>query len=102
MFEPVTDTIKHTSRDITKTITQTSNKNSKGISDLNEKVLEFLNDTVVIAPYLASSLVYLLKPENKSQFKLLKDPNSIRMKDFLINSGIPVTLYSNMLSFREG
>ena len=54
----------------------------------------------MIAPYLASSLVSLFKPENKNLFKLTKDHNSIRMIDFLINGGIPFTLYSNMLTFR--
>ena len=37
-FEPVTDTIKTTSEDITKTITGTSIKNNKALENLNEKV----------------------------------------------------------------
>ena len=60
-----------------------------------------MNDKGMIAPYLASSLVNLFKPENKSQFKLIKDQNSIRMNNFLINAGIPVNLYSNILTFRD-
>ena len=59
-----------------------------------------MNDKGTIAPYLASSSVTLFKPENKSQFKTLKDPNSIRMRNFWISTGIPFTLYSNMLTFR--
>ena len=55
----------------------------------------------MIAPYLASSLVNLFETENKSQFKLLKDPNSIRMNDLLIHGNIPATLYSNMLTFGD-
>ena len=55
----------------------------------------------MIAPYLTSSLVNLLKPENTSQLKILKNPNSIRMNDFLINWSIPVTLHSNMLTFKH-
>ena len=35
-----------------------------------------------IDTYLASSLVNHFIPENKSQFKLIKDHNSIRMSDF--------------------
>ena len=50
----------------------------------------------MIAPFLASSLVILFKPKNKSQFRLKKDPNSTKMNDFLINEGIPVTIFSNM------
>ena len=63
--------------------------------------MELLNDKGMIAPYLASSLVNLFKPENKSQFRLRKDPNSTKMNDFLINGNIPVTLFSNMITFRD-
>ena len=55
----------------------------------------------MISPYLASSLVNLFKPENKSQFRSKKYLNSTTMNDFLINEGIPVTLFSNMLLFRD-
>ena len=60
-----------------------------------------MNNNGLIAPYLASSLVNLFKPENKSQFRLKKDLNSTKMNDFLINEGIPFTLVSNMLIFRD-
>ena len=60
-----------------------------------------MNDSGLIAPYLASSLVNVFKPENKSQFRLKKDLNSSKMNDFLINEGIPVTLVSNMLVFTD-
>ena len=66
-----------------------------------KKFLELMNDKGMITPYLASSLVILFKPENKSQFRLKKDLNSTKMNDFLINDGIPVTLFSNMLLFRD-
>ena len=94
------DTIEDVSEKTTKTMTETSIKNHQAISDINEKVLELMNDKAMIAPFLASSLVNHFKPENKSQFKLKKDNNWIRMKNFLIIRGIPVTLYSNMLTFR--
>ena len=51
-----------------------------------------MNDKNMLAPYLDSFLVILYKPENKTQFRLIKDPNSTKMNDFLINRGIPVTL----------
>ena len=101
VFEPLTNTLKKTSENITKTITETSINNNKAISDLNEKNLELMNDKGMIAPYLASSLVNLFKPENKSQFRLRKDPNSTKMNDFLIHGSIPVTLFSNMITFRN-
>ena len=72
LYEPLTDTIKNTSENITKTTSETSIKNTKAISDLNEKVLELLNEKGMIAPYLASPLVNLFKPEIGSQFRLKK------------------------------
>ena len=59
-----------------------------------------MNDKCMIAPKLASSLLDLFKTEIKSQFELVRDSNSIRMIDFLINTSVPVTLYRNMLFFR--
>ena len=101
LFKPMTDVIKSTSENITKTLTQNSINNNKAIEILNEKFLELMNDSGLIAPYLASSLVNVFKPENKSQFRLKKDLNSTKMNDFMINGGIPVTLVSNMLIFRD-
>ena len=60
-----------------------------------------MNDKGLISLYLASSLVNLFKPEKKSQFRLKKDLNSTKINDFSINEGIPVTLFSNMLLFRD-
>ena len=60
-----------------------------------------MDEKGLIASYLASSLVNLFKPENKSQFRLRKDHNSTKMNDFLIHGGIPVTLFSNMITFRD-
>ena len=73
VFEPMTEIAKDVSKGISKTITETSIKNNKAFSDLNEKVSELMNVKGMIAPYLASSLVNLFKPENKSQLKLKKD-----------------------------
>ena len=101
LYEPLTDTIKDVSENITKTLTENSNKNNKAIENLNEKILELMKDSGLIAPYLASSLVIVFKPENKSQFRLKKDLNSTKMNDLLIKEGIPVTLVSNMLIFRD-
>ena len=100
-FEPITKSLENTSENITKTITETSIKNNKAISDLNEKVLELMNDKGMIAPYLASSLVNQIKLENKSQFRLRKNTNSAKMNDCLIHGNIPITLFSNMITFRD-
>ena len=84
-----------------KTISETYINNNKALENLNEKVLELMNDKVMIAPCLASSLVNLFKPDKKSQFRLLKDLNSTVKNVFLINDSIPFTLYSNILTFKD-
>ena len=60
-----------------------------------------MNDKGLIVPYLASSLVNLFELENKSKFSLKKEPNSTKMNNFSINEGVPVTLFSNMIIFRD-
>ena len=82
IFEPVTKSNKDLPEEVTKTKTEKSIDNNKGIENLNEKVLELMNDEEMIAPYLASSLVSLFKPENKSKFRFKKDVNSTKMNDF--------------------
>ena len=101
LFKPMTDEIKKTSEKITKTLIENSIDNNKAKENLNEKILELMNDKGMIAPNLASSLVNLLKPENKSQFIITKDFSSTKINDFKINKGIPVTLVSNSLIFRD-
>ena len=101
VFEPLTDTLKKTSDNITKTITENSIINNKAIENLNEKSLELMNDKGMIAPYLTTSLVEVFKKDNKSQFRLRKDPNSTKMNEFLIHGNIPVTIFSNMITFRD-
>ena len=96
----MTDAIKDTSENLTKTVTETSINSNKAIEKLNERILELMDDNGLIAPFLASSLVNLLKPENKSQFRIEKYLNSTKMNDFLINDCIPVTLFSNLITFR--
>ena len=92
VFEPMTDIVKNVSNDITKSVTENFIQNNNILVNLNEKVSELMNDKSMTAPYLASSLVIFLKIGNKTLYKVIKDYNSIRMKDFLINGGITVTL----------
>ena len=73
LFEPFADITKNTSENLMKTLTENSIINNKAIENLNEKILELLNDKGMISPFLASSIFILFKPENKSQFKLIKD-----------------------------
>ena len=97
----MTDVINDTSENLTKTIEESSFNNNKAMENLNEKILELMIDKGLIAPYLAFSLVSLFKPANKSQFRLRKDNNSTKMNDFLIHGNIPVSLYSNLITFRD-
>ena len=101
LFKPMTDVIKSTSENITKTLTENSINNNKAIENLNEKILELMDEKGVIASYLASSLVEVFKKDNKSQFRLRKDPDSTKLNDFLIHGKIPVTIFSNMITFRD-
>ena len=101
VFEPVTKTLKITSENLTKAITESSIKNNQAIENLNNKLLEIMNDRGILASYLMSLLSKITNPENTSQFKLVKDSNSNRVNDLKIHNTIPITLYGNMLTFRD-
>ena len=101
VFEPVTKSLENTSQDITKTITETSMKYNQAIEILNNKLLEIVNDRGILPSYLMSPLSKITNPENTTQFKLVKDSTSIRVNDLKINKTIPITLYTNMLTFRD-
>ena len=96
-FKPRTDEIKNFSENISKTLTESSIINNKAIENLNEKVLESMNDKGLID----SSLIEVIKSDNKGQFRLTKDLNSTKPNDFLINEKVPVTIFNNMLTFRD-
>ena len=101
VFEPVTKSLENTSENLTKAITESSTKNNQAIENLNNKLLEIMNDRAILASYLMSPLSKITNPENTSQFKLVKDPNSNRVNDLLMKNKIPITLYGNMLTFRD-
>ena len=101
VFEPVTKSLESTSQDITKTITETSIKNNQAIESLHKKLLEIMNDRGILATYLMSPLSEITNPENTSQFKLVKISSSNRVNDLKIHNSIPITLYGNMLTFRD-
>ena len=56
VFEPVTKSLQNTSENITKTITETSLKNNQAIENFYNKLLQIMNDRVIIASYLLSPL----------------------------------------------
>ena len=99
LFEPVTKSLKNTSENLTKAITETSIRNNLAIENINNILLEIMNDRGILATYLMSPLSRITNPENSNQFKLVKDPSSNRVNDLKINKTIPITLYGNMLTF---
>ena len=101
VFEPVTRSLEKTSENLTKVITETSIKNNQAIENINDKVLEIMNDRGILAIYSMSPLSRITNPENTTQFKLVKDHNSNRVNDLLINNTIPITLYGDILTFRD-
>ena len=101
VFEPVTKSLENTSENLTKAITETSIKNNLAIENINNKLLEKMNDRGILATYLMSPLSKTTNLENTSQFKLVKDLNSIRVNDLKVNKTIPITLYGNILTFRD-
>ena len=72
LFEPLTDTKKNTSENLTKTITETSFKNKKALEKLNEIVLEIMNNWGILAVYLLSPLSKISNPKNSSERYQLK------------------------------
>ena len=101
VFEPVTKSLNNTSENITKAITETSIKNNQAIENINNNLLEIMNDRGILATYQMSPLSRITNPENASQFKLVKYSSSNRVNDLKINKKIPITLYGNMLTFRD-
>ena len=101
VFEPVTKSLENTSENLTKAITETSIKNNQAIENINNNLLEIMNDRDILATYLMSPLSRITNPENATQFKLVKDSSSNRVNDLKINKKIPITLYGNMLTFRD-
>ena len=101
VFQPVTETIKDDSDDVTKTMMITSKENNLELENLNNKHLELMNGRGILATYLMSALYKITNPENFSQFKLVKVSNSNRVNDLKINKTISNTLYINLLTFRD-
>ena len=101
VFEPVTKSLENTSENITKAITESSKENNLALENLNNKLLEIMNDRGILATYLMSPLSKITNPENTTQFKIVKDGNSNRVNNLNINNSIPITLYNNMIKFRD-
>ena len=86
---------------MTKTITETSNNNNKALENLNNKLPEIMKKRGILASYLMSPLAKITNPEKNSQYKSVKDQNLNRVNDLLKKITIPITLYDNLLTFRD-
>ena len=84
-----------------KAITENSKEKNLALENLNNKLLEIMNDRGILASYLMSPLSKVTNPEKTTQFKLVKDASSNRVNDLNINNSIPITLYNNMITFRD-
>ena len=82
-------------------MTESSIKNNKALENINDKLLEIINDRGIIASYLLSPLSKITNPEKTTQFKIVKDPSSNRVKDLLIQNTIPVALHNSLLTHRD-
>ena len=101
VFEPVTKTLEITSQNSTKAISESSKENNLLLENVNNKLLEIMNDRGILATYLMPLLSKITNPENTSQFRLEKDHNSNRVNDLVMKNKIPITLYGNILTFRD-
>ena len=50
---------------------------------------------------MLSPLSKIFNPVNTTQFKLINDSTSDKVNDLKINNSIPITLYNNILTFRD-
>ena len=101
VFEPLTESLENTSQNLTKAISESSKENNLLLESVNNKLLEIMNDRGILASYLMSPLSRITNPNNTSQFRLVKDHNSNRVNDLLMKNKIPITLYGNILNFRD-
>ena len=83
IFKPVSKSVEDVSEEVTKTKTETSIKNNKALENINNK-LEILIDMGLLASFLLSPLAKIANTEHISHFRLVEDPNSNRVNDFLL------------------
>ena len=91
VIEPITNSIKDISEDVTITMVESSKENNKALTTLNNKLSEIMNDRGIIASYLLSLLSIITNPEKFTQFKLVKDYSSNTVNDLLIHNTIAVS-----------
>ena len=63
VFEPVTDTIKNSSEDFTKTMMLTSKENNKALENSNNKLLQIMNERGILASFSLTPSSKISNPE---------------------------------------
>ena len=74
----------------------TSEVKNKAIAGINHKFLEIMKERGKTTSKLLPPLSKIKNAEHTSQYKLVKDLNSNKLNDLLINKTIPVTLCDNL------
>ena len=82
-------------------MSESSVRNSQALEILKDKLLEIMKDRGIIATYSRSPLSKITNTENTSQFKIVMGSGSIRVNDLIIHNTIQVTLFHNLLTFRD-
>ena len=100
LLEAITNSIKDASEDVTGTMMENSNEN-KALTTWNNKLLKLMNDRGIVASYLLSLFYKITNPEITSQFKLVRDSNSKRVKHSLLHNIIPVILSDIFSIFQD-
>ena len=81
VFKPNTETVEHTFVDLSETSKTTTRK----LQELNEpnvnvKCFELLFENGIVDAYLIRPLANLIKPETRSQYRVIEDPDSATRK----------------------
>ena len=101
VFEPFTKPCKDVHEDVTRTLTKASEDTNKALENLNDKIFEKMYDRGILTTYLLAPLSKITNPEHTSQVTPVRDLDSKRANDLLINKTVPVTLCGNLLTFRD-
>ena len=79
----------------------TSEENNNALASLNDKLSEIMFDNCILASFLLSLLFEIFKTEHTSHFRLIKESQSDRVVDLLINQSKPITLSKNLLTIPD-
>ena len=100
-IQPVFNSPKDVSEDVTRTIMKTSIENNKALLNIIDKFLEILHNRGLLVTYLLSPLSGIIDHEHNSHLIPVKDPGSNGINDLLRNKPKPGSLYNILLTFRD-